>query len=55
MRRALDRLSVPFVALGFYVVERILVDVIIQMERAKKNGNPEVRYLGLDRHFRSKD
>jgi len=55
MRRALDRLSVPFVALGFYAVEKILLDIIIQVERAKKDGNPEIRYLNLDKHFRSKD
>lgn len=54
--RMLDRLSMPFMGIGFRVAEKILLDVIIQVERARKNDvSPEIRYLNLERHFKRKD
>jgi len=53
MGRMLDRLSVPFVNIGLYLAEKIVLDVIIQVERAKKDSNPDVSFLNLERYRRT--
>jgi len=54
MSRMLDHLSRPFVRLGFYFVEKIMLRVMNEIARSHRDGNSDLRFFYLEKGRRSR-
>ncbi len=53
MGRMLDRLSKPFVRIGSYFVDKIMLGLMNEIARAERNSDSDLRFLNLERHRRT--